>query len=218
MRRQLPDAEITTIKLASPDARLVDRDFACDWLISYLCPWVLPASVLEQAARNLNFHPGPPEYPGIGCYNFALYEGAESFGVTCHQMLPKVDSGAIYAVRRFPIPAMATVDVLQDIAHATMMALYLELIESIGKGEPVEAVTDERWTKEATTTRDMERLRSIPLDADSRKPNGRSVPLRIAIIQVPASSLTVGASIYPTTKFRPVGRSSNGFTKRTSTL
>ena len=43
-----------------------------DFIISYLSPFILPKALLERAGRAaINFHPGPPEYPGIGCTNFA---------------------------------------------------------------------------------------------------------------------------------------------------
>jgi methionyl-tRNA formyltransferase len=49
-------------------------DWKGDFLISYLAQWIIPAAVLEKATwAAINFHPGPPEYPGIGCTNFAVY-------------------------------------------------------------------------------------------------------------------------------------------------
>lgn len=73
-------------------------------MISYLCPWILPEHLLERAkVASVNFHPGPPEYPGIGCTNFAIYNQEVIFGMTCHHMATRVDTGKIVAVRRFPL-------------------------------------------------------------------------------------------------------------------
>ena len=72
-------------------------------IVSYLARWIVPAPLLARAALALNFHPGPPEYPGYGCNNFAIYEGAREYGVTCHHMAPRVDTGAIVEVLRFPV-------------------------------------------------------------------------------------------------------------------
>ena len=75
-----------------------------DLIISYLSQWIIPQILLQRAAiAAINFHPGPPEYPGIGCTNFAIYNGADEFGVTCHHMVSKVDTGDIIAVKRFPV-------------------------------------------------------------------------------------------------------------------
>ena len=79
------------------------RDWSGDLIISYLSRWVVPADVLGAArVAAINLHPAPPEYPGIGCINFALYDEVTQYGVTCHHMAPTVDTGPIIAVRRFP--------------------------------------------------------------------------------------------------------------------
>src|SRR5690348_17102203 len=70
------------------------QNWSGDFIISYLSRWVIPEGILSKAT-SINFHPAPPEYPGIGCINFALYEGATSFGVTCHHIAKKVDTGSI---------------------------------------------------------------------------------------------------------------------------
>jgi len=45
-----------------------------DLLISYLAQWIIPNRLLANAdLAAINLHPGPPEYPGIGCTNFAVY-------------------------------------------------------------------------------------------------------------------------------------------------
>ena len=75
-----------------------------DYVMSFSSQWIIPESVLSLARyASLNFHPGSPEYPGIGCTNFALYERETAFGVTCHHMHSKVDTGPIVKVNRFDI-------------------------------------------------------------------------------------------------------------------
>ncbi|MFW8746219.1 formyltransferase family protein, partial [Mesorhizobium japonicum] len=66
--------------------------------------WIYPAQLLSNASfAAINFHPGSPDYPGTGCTNFAVYEGAKEYGITCHHMKAGVDSGDIIAVKRFSI-------------------------------------------------------------------------------------------------------------------
>jgi len=82
----------------------VARNWKGDFIVSYLSRWVIPDAILKVAKKGSNqFHPASPEYPGIGCTNFALYENAKEYGVTCHHMAPRVDTGQIIAVRRFPL-------------------------------------------------------------------------------------------------------------------
>ena len=84
------------IILAKQGEKLPDevKKWQGDYLVSYLCPWVIPAEVLESTKiANINFHPGPPDYPGSGCTNFALYNQEQEYGVTCHYMASVVDLG-----------------------------------------------------------------------------------------------------------------------------
>ena len=71
-------------------------EWSGDFILSYLNPLVLPNILIERAKiAAINFHPGSPAYPGSGCYNFALYNQAEQYGVTCHHLVKRVDSGDI---------------------------------------------------------------------------------------------------------------------------
>lgn len=118
-----------------------------DYLISYLSPWVVPAALLERASvAAINFHPGPPEYPGIGCTNFALYEGATSYGVTCHHLAANVDTGPLIQVIRFPVYATDTVLSLTQRCYASIAVLYYEMVDRMLAGQPL-PVSNERWTR-----------------------------------------------------------------------
>jgi len=83
---------------------VLDVKYKCDLLISYLSPWIIPAKLLNNTRDwAINFHTGPPEYPGIGCVNFALYNEEPIYGITSHIMEDKVDTGRIIDVIRFKI-------------------------------------------------------------------------------------------------------------------
>jgi methionyl-tRNA formyltransferase len=123
------------------------RAWEGDYIVSYLSRWVVPADLLGRArAAAINFHPASPEYPGIGCNNFALYEDAQEYGVTCHHMAPKVDTGAIIAVRRFPVLPEDGVDALLKRTYENQIALFFEIIGLIAEGKPLPA-SEERWTR-----------------------------------------------------------------------
>ncbi|MFA6316399.1 MAG: formyltransferase family protein [Elusimicrobiota bacterium] len=105
-------------------ARLIKADF----IISYISPWIIPGEVLSRASiAALNFHPGPPEYPGIGCTNFALYDRCREFGVTAHHMVEKVDTGSIVAVQRFPLQSSDTVASLTERCYRHILRLFKDL-------------------------------------------------------------------------------------------
>ena len=88
--------------------KIIDNKY--DIIISYISNWIIPEIVLQKTKRwNINFHPGPPEYPGTGCFNFAIYDSAENYGATAHIMDPLVDRGKIISVKRFPLDVHDTV-------------------------------------------------------------------------------------------------------------
>ena len=118
-----------------------------DYIISYLSRWVVPEYLLKQARKaSFNFHPASPEYPGIGCNNFALYEDAKEYGVTCHHMVSKVDTGAIIAVKRFPIYPQDGVAELLKRTYVHQIELFLEILGLLAN-EAELPKSDETWTR-----------------------------------------------------------------------
>ena len=75
-----------------------------DYLISFLNSVYIDKSIRKKIKINsFNFHPGPPEYPGFGCYNFALLDKVNYYGSTIHIINDKFDNGKIINVKRFKI-------------------------------------------------------------------------------------------------------------------
>jgi len=132
-----------------------------DYIISYLSRWIVPQSLLlNTRIAAINFHPGSPDYPGVGCINFALYEEAREFGATCHHMNRKVDTGTIIAVKRFPILATDTVASLIARTHDHQLALFYDVITLIASGAPL-PVCAENWTRQPFTRKELNELSTI---------------------------------------------------------
>ena len=133
-------------------------DWQGDYLVSFISSWVVPETLLARArVAAINFHPAPPEYPGIGCYNFALYDNAATYGVTCHHMVRRVDSGRIIAVQRFPILPEDTVASLKDRSMSSLLDLFKAVMSGILRGEPL-PVSGEQWTRKPYTRRELDAL------------------------------------------------------------
>ena len=102
--------------------------WAGEILISYNSRWIVPKKLLDKAKElAINFHPASPDYPGIGCINFALYENAKEYGSTCHHMNSKVDSGNIIKVVRFPIYPSDNVETLLTRTYDHQLTLFYEI-------------------------------------------------------------------------------------------
>tara|TARA_B100000029_G_C17467179_1_gene920663 strand:- start:276 stop:947 length:672 start_codon:yes stop_codon:yes gene_type:complete len=129
-----------------------------DYIISYLSPWIIPKTVLKKCSISaINFHPATPNYPGIGCTNFALYEEAEEYGVTCHYMKAKVDTGKIIAVKRFPITKDDDVKSLTKRAYKLQLILFYEILDKIINDRPI-PISTEKWTRKAFTRAELDAL------------------------------------------------------------
>lgn len=163
---------LTTIISDSKDD-LVLTDYAkYDVLISVLYHEVLPKKLLDSVAVAINFHPGPPEYPGIGCTNFALYEGTDTFGATAHLMSPQVDSGSIILVKRFPIAEDETVLSLTEKAYECIVVLVKTLAPQLSKGDPLK-ISDESWTRQPFRRTQLDALCKLTLDMTEEEMNRR---------------------------------------------
>ncbi len=135
-------------------------DSRWDCIVSYLSRWIVPAALLDRAVHAINFHPGPPEYPGYGCNNFAVYEGAREFGATCHHMAAQVDTGPIIAVARFPVLPTDTGGTLLLRTYDYQLVLFYDVVGRIIRGEALPAARD-KWTREPFTRRQFEELGRI---------------------------------------------------------
>ena len=129
-----------------------------DLIISYIGPWIIPESVLNKTKKwNINFHPGPPEYPGIGCFNFALYNNETSFGTTAHLMQPKVDTGRIIDIDRFDIVKNENVESLSIKTYDSLFRLYKNIIKKIAQKDKIKFL-DLEWKRLPYKRSDLEKL------------------------------------------------------------
>jgi methionyl-tRNA formyltransferase len=137
------------------------RSWRGDYIISYLSRWIVPATLLASAGKAaINLHPASPAYPGIGCNNFALYENAREYGVTCHHMAPNVDAGPIIAVRTFPILPDDNVATLLGRTYENQIALFLEIAALMAEGRDL-PISNERWARRPFTRREFNELFKI---------------------------------------------------------
>ena len=91
-----------------------------------------------------------PEYRGCNQFSFAIIDKAETFGTTLHQLEVGIDSGAILAEKRFPIPKGCWVQDLYQLTLAASRQLFAENIAAILKGNytpvPQNELIEERGT------------------------------------------------------------------------
>jgi methionyl-tRNA formyltransferase len=135
-----------------------------DYIFSYLSPWIIPKGLLERAEKGaINWHTGPPEYPGIGCTNFAIYNGEKEFGITCHYMLDKVDTGQIVEVERFSILENDTVFSITQKCYSLILNSFFRMVENISNNTPLPK-SNEDWKRKPYTRKELDDLSEIKPD------------------------------------------------------
>jgi methionyl-tRNA formyltransferase len=139
-------------------------DWQGDLIISFISSWIYPSALLNNAeVAAINFHPGSPDYPGTGCTNFAFYEGAGEYGITCHHMDAAVDAGNIIQVKRFPVKKDDTVYSVTQHCYHLIEETFYELMHCILQGLPLPG-SEEKWTKKPYSRKQLDELCHITPD------------------------------------------------------
>lgn len=127
-----------------------------DYVFNFLSAVKVPEDILDSTNKlALNFHPAPPEYPGVGCASYALFDRAETYGVVAHRMEKTYDSGEILKVLRFPITPGDYCDTLFDRALNYTLLLFYEVCYELaqhGKLDPC----GEEWARQPGTRKEFE--------------------------------------------------------------
>lgn len=96
---------IRTVSSRAELAALSPDELALARLISFTNPVIVPADCLARLGYGAyNFHPGPPQFPGLAPAQMAIYTDAALFGVTVHHMIAEVDAGPIVACEFCIVP------------------------------------------------------------------------------------------------------------------
>jgi methionyl-tRNA formyltransferase len=129
---------------------------------------VIVRSVLLESVRvaAINFHTGPPKWPGRGSCSFALWDGDKEFGVTAHLMENAVDSGAILRVVRFPIESGDSAETLHEKALRSVPKLVELVVADLESNNWRPVPGEERWERAAMRQRDLVRTMQVE-DTDS---------------------------------------------------
>jgi len=137
-----------------------------DLTISYLSPWIIPKKLLDETKQwAINYHSGPPDYPGVGCTNFAVYNKEKLFGVTAHIMEASVDTGRIIGVKRFEILETDSVYSLTQKCYENIFELFTETIDYIFQHDELPDC-EEQWQRQPYTRKQLEGLCRIEVNME----------------------------------------------------
>ncbi len=147
-----------------------------DYIISFRNLFILPKNLLNRAIKYpINIHPGPPNYRGSGCFNWALYENAKYFGVTSHIMDEKIDSGKIIECRRFKIHPKDDLEKLISKTHNLALKVTIDLISGILKHGhdfieiKLRKFKNEKWSGKNRSIKLIDELQNIKLNVSKKE-------------------------------------------------
>ena len=142
-----------------------------DYLFSFRSYQILKEYTLNKINNlAINFHPGSPEYRGIGCTNFAIYNNEKMYGATAHLIDDKIDHGKIIDVVNFKIKKKDNIENLLNKTHKEMFGLAIKVIKNIIKDEHyyLKNKSKYKWSKKLWKRKDLERLSKINLNDKSQ--------------------------------------------------
>jgi methionyl-tRNA formyltransferase len=165
LRAQNPNLTVrsaaNSADLAALDSDLLERAR----LIAFVTPEIVSQRVLAKLGYGaINFHPGPPDYPGWAPSHFALYDRAMEFGATVHVMVERVDAGPIIDVARFPVPRDISVLGLEGLAYAHLAHQFWRMAKSLATDPKLPPVLAIEWGSRKYSRRAYRAMCDIPLD------------------------------------------------------
>ena len=149
--RGLPNTVFFVSSRAALDRLFEPFDAERPWpgrLVAFYSDVIVPQHYLDaMSLEPVNIHPAPPDYPGRRALEFALRDGARSYGVTAHVMTLPVDSGPILSVQRFPITDGMTEEALRYLTWRAGFALMFGLMPTLAAELPLTPDPDLAWAE-----------------------------------------------------------------------
>ena len=135
-----------------------------DFIFSYRSFFILKKKLINQSKYGaINFHPGTPNFRGIGAVNFAIYKNSKYYGSTAHYINEKIDSGKIVDVTKFKLKKEDGIDKILKKTHKTMYLQAMRIIKNCLKDGNyyLSKRINYRWSKRLYTSKDLEKLYNI---------------------------------------------------------
>lgn len=171
--RTISDESDLTVRAAdSLDSisKALDQTTEKTRLIAFCTGIIVPAAMLKRVSSGAyNFHPGPPEYPGIFPSCFAIYDGATTFGATAHRMTDRIDEGEIVGTQSFPLSSETDRLSLDKLALDNVLILFSTLLPRIVDLSNDLPSSGESWRGQAKTKKDFNALCELPSDASQEE-------------------------------------------------
>ena len=143
------------------------NNLSIDYIFCFRSFYILKGDLIKKTrVAAINFHPGPPEYRGIGCINYALYDNSKFYGCTSHVINKKIDDGKILDVRRFRIKKTDTVESCLKKTYDLVLKQAYYVINSLNNKDEnlmklIKKSKLEKWSKKIKKQKDLNKFYEI---------------------------------------------------------
>jgi len=162
LRHSAPSIVITHVVTRAELGSVAVAGLAGKRLIGFCTPVIVPKEILDALdGPAYNFHPGPPNFPGLYPACFAIKSRADQFGVTAHERWENVDEGPIVGVDRKDIPVDIDRLHLETLSHAMIVGLFERLVPALVGNDSL-AHVDEHWSGRVTRQADFDAICEVP--------------------------------------------------------
>ena len=145
-----------------------------DYIFCFRSYYILKKKLINNTKNYaINFHPGPPEYRGIGGVNFAILKDEKKFGCTSHLIDEEIDHGKILNVIRFKISKKDTIESILNKTYKFQYAQILKILKSVLKNsfeeKYIRSKKNLKWKKIKYNRKQMLKLYNIPKKLEYKK-------------------------------------------------
>jgi methionyl-tRNA formyltransferase len=142
------------------------------YILCFRSNYLIKKNEIKKASKNvINFHPGPPQYRGIGCVNFAIMNNEKIYGSTAHLIdSDKIDNGKIVDVVLWKIKKNSSIDKILIKTYEKQFYQFKRVVKYIKKNNLeflIKKNKNYKWSKKLYTKNDLNDLYLI--DANIKK-------------------------------------------------
>lgn len=139
-------------------------------LVAFCTPVIVPAGILESTdGLAYNFHPGPPNYPGLFPACHTIMDRAAKFGATAHVMTKEIDAGSIVGIEATEIPPDIDRLHLEALSRHLVVSLFQRLAPLLVDTETPLPLLDVAWSGRVTTRQDFKDLCELLSDINEEE-------------------------------------------------
>lgn len=149
------------------------KNWKGDYIFCFRSNYLLKKSEIKKVSKNvINFHPGSPQYRGIGCVNFAIMNKEKRYGSTVHLIdTEKIDNGKIVDVVLWKIKNASSVEEILLKTYEKQFNQFKRVIKYIKKDNLeflIKKNKKYKWSKKLYTKNDLNNLYLIDVNVKKK--------------------------------------------------